>query len=196
MSSTINRRATIVPTALTALLFGLLAMAPSTGAATLYACVKKSGDAHIYKKKPKCRKGQTRISWGSSGPSGPAGQRRTRWEGRAGLRGEAGAGGEAGPPPTTLWAGISNKGALVRGGTGTVSATALLEPGAFEVVFDRNVSDCAYMATLGSIEAGSTFPGMIAVATRLGNPDAVFVETFGEKGKSSLSESFHLAVFC
>lgn len=141
-----------------------------------------------------CRKGETRLSWGSGGPAGKDGVPGAK--GEPGLRGEAGAGGEAGPPPTTLWAVVSNKGALVRGGTGTVSATALLEPGAFEVVFDRNVSHCAYIATLGSIEAGSTFPGMIAVATRLGNPDAVFVETFGEKGKSALSESFHLAVFC
>jgi hypothetical protein len=194
MSSTTNRRATIVLAACAASLFGVLAAAPPTRAATLYACVKKNGDAHIYKQKPRCRKGETRISWGSSGPAGKDGAPGAK--GEPGLRGEAGAGGETGPPPTTLWAVVSNKGALVRGGTGTVSATALLEPGAFEVVFDRNVSDCAYIATLGSIEAGSTFPGMIAVATRLGNPDAVFIETFGEKGKSALSESFHLAVFC
>ena len=194
MSSTTNRRATIVLASCAALLLGVLATAAPTRAATLYACVKKNGDAHIYKKKPRCRRGETRLSWGGSGAAGEG--RRARGQGRTRTRGEAGAGGETGPPPTTLWAVVSNKGALVRGGSATVSATALLEPGAFEVVFDRNVSNCAYIATLGSTEAGSTFPGMIAVATRLGNPDAVFVETFGEKGKSALSESFHLAVFC
>lgn len=194
MSSTIKRRLTIVPVACAVLLLGVLATAPPGHASTLYACVKRNGDAHIYTRKPRCRRGQRRISWGSSGPAGKSGEPGSK--GDPGSRGEAGAGGEAGPPPTTLWAVVSNKGVLVRGGTGTLSATALLEPGAFEVVFDRDVSDCAYIATVGSTEAGSTSAGMIAVATRLGNPDAVFVETFGEKGKPTASESFHLAVFC
>jgi hypothetical protein len=194
MSSTIKRRLTIVPVACAVLLLGVLATAPPSHAATLYACVKRNGDAHIYTHKPRCRRGQRRISWGSSGPAGKSGEPGSK--GDPGSRGEAGAGGETGPPPTTLWAVVSNKGVLVRGGAGTLSATALLELGAYEVVFNRDVSDCAYIATVGSAEAGSTSAGMIAVATRLGNPDAVFVETFGEKGKPTGSQSFHLAVFC
>lgn len=194
MSSTIKRRLTIVPVAYAVLLLGVLATASPSHAATLYACVKRNGDAHIYTRKPRCRRGQRRISWGNSGPAGTSGEPGSK--GDPGSRGEAGAGGETGPPTTTLWAVVSNKGVLVRGGTGTLSAIALLQPGAYEVVFDRDVSDCAYIATIGSTEAGPTSAGMIAVATRLGNPDAVFVETFGEKGKPTASQSFHLAVFC
>ncbi len=193
MSSTINRRATIVSVACVALLFGVPAMAPPTHAATLYACVKKNGNAHIYTKKPRCRKGEKRLSWGTSGPAGRDGAQGSR--GEAGSSGEPGAGGEAGSPASTLWAVVNIKGELVRGGAATDSATALLEPGAYEVVFNRNVSGCAYIATLGSPEAGSAFAGMVAVATRLGNPDAVFVQTFAEKGKP-MAQSFHLAVFC
>jgi hypothetical protein len=197
MSSTIKRRFTIAELACAASLIGMLVAAAPSHAATMYACVKHNGDAHIYTHKPRCRRGEKRISWGADGPAGRNGEPGAK--GDPGPRGEAGAGGEAGPPPTTLWAVVNNSnngGTLVRGGTGTLSATALLEPGAFEVVFDRDVSECAYIATLGSPEAGTTSAGMIAVATRLGNPDAVFVETFGEKGKPSGSESFHLAVFC
>ncbi len=193
MSSTINRRATIVSLACAALLVGVLAIAPPAHAATLYACVKKNGNAHIYAKKPRCRKGERRLSWGTSGPAGRDGAQGAR--GENGVRGEAGAEGEVAPPQTTLWAVVNIKGELVRGGGATVSATALLEPGAYEVVFNRNVSGCAYIATLGSPEAGSAFAGMVAVATRLGNPDAVFVQTFAEKGKP-MAQSFHLAVFC
>jgi hypothetical protein len=193
MSSTINRRATIVSVACAALLFGVLATAPATRAATLYACVKKNGNAHIYTKKPRCRKGEKRLSWGSSGPAGKDGAQGAK--GESGPAGDAGAGGETPPAPADLWAVVNIKGELARGGAETVSATALLEPGAYEVVFDRNVSRCAYIAILGSPEAGSALAGMVAVATRLGNPDAVFVQTFAEKGKP-MAASFHLAVFC
>lgn len=194
MPSRITRRARIAPVVCAALLLTLLSAAPPTHAATLYACVKKNGNAHIYTKKPKCKKGETRLSWNSAGPAGKNGAQGAK--GETGLKGDTGAGGEMGPEPTSLWAVVNAKGELVRGGTGTVSATALLEPGDFEVVFNRNVSNCAYIATLGSPEAGATFAGMIAVATRLGNPNAVFVETFAEKGKAAISEPFHLAVFC
>jgi hypothetical protein len=55
-----------------ALLLGLLA-ASQAQASTLYACVKKNGTAHIYSKKPKCKKGETKLSWNSAGPKGTTG---------------------------------------------------------------------------------------------------------------------------
>ncbi len=50
-----------------------LAAAPVADARTVYACVKKNGTAHIYAKKPKCRKHETRLSWNSQGSAGSNG---------------------------------------------------------------------------------------------------------------------------
>ena len=51
-----------------ALLFGTLAVAPDASAATLYACVKKNGTPRLLTtKKPKCKKGETKLSWNIEG---------------------------------------------------------------------------------------------------------------------------------
>jgi hypothetical protein len=51
-----------------------LAAAPAAGAATIYACVsKKSGAMRIVSAKTKCRHGEHKLSWSSTGPAGPAG---------------------------------------------------------------------------------------------------------------------------
>jgi hypothetical protein len=193
MSTSTIRRARNALIAAAALAPAALAGAPNAGAATLYACVKKNGDAHIYTKRHRCRRGETKLSWNSQGPAGRSGEAGAR--GEPGARGETGAEGLGGPPATTLWAVVDEGGELVRGGTGAVLAAELAHAGEYEVVFATNVSKCAYIATLGSPEAFLTPPGMIAVATRVGDPDAVYVETFTEKEKRA-ARSFHLAVFC
>jgi hypothetical protein len=51
-----------------------LAAAPAAGAATIYACVSKKGGAmRIVSAKTKCRHGEHKLSWSSTGPAGPAG---------------------------------------------------------------------------------------------------------------------------
>lgn len=76
-----------------AVLAGTLAAAAPANAATYYACVKKSGAAKVFTKKPKCRKGEKTISWNAIGPAGANGR-----NGANGTNGTNGAKGEAGAP--------------------------------------------------------------------------------------------------
>ncbi|MFX8289589.1 hypothetical protein ABTL40_19740, partial [Acinetobacter baumannii] len=57
-----RRVATVAVAAVTASLLACLAPA-SWASPTLYACVKKNGAARLFASKPKCRKGEKRLSW-------------------------------------------------------------------------------------------------------------------------------------
>jgi hypothetical protein len=71
-----------------------------------------------------------------------------------------------------------------------VSATRLAT-GNYEVVFDRDIRGCAYLATAGKPGGGNPTSGQIAVAQRNGNPNAVYVDT-----RDSADRFFRLAVVC
>ena len=75
-----------------------------------------------------------------------------------------------------------------------MSATRLA-PGNYEVVFDRDIRGCAYLATAGNPGGGNPTSGQIAVAQRNGNPNAVYVDTRDSAGTSG-DQFFHLAVVC
>jgi hypothetical protein len=142
---------------------------------------------------------------GSIGTSGATGK-----EGPQGKEGKTGPEGKTGAPATTLFARVKSDGTLQKG-SGAVSATEKSE-GEYEVVFDRNVSACAYEATLGSAAVSSKNtelelegPGEIRVEPFHENPNAVFVETVNaaEEGEGGAfippivaPKSFHLAVLC
>jgi len=68
-------------------------VAAPAGAATLYACVKKDGTAHLFGGKHKCHKGEHRLSWNLKGLAGANGS-----PGVNGLTGTPGASGKAGAP--------------------------------------------------------------------------------------------------
>ena len=59
----------------------------------IHACVKRtSGATRIVSAKAKCRKGEQKLSWNTSGPAGPAGRSgATGAEGKAGANGTDGA---------------------------------------------------------------------------------------------------------
>lgn len=68
--------------------------------------------------------------------------------------------------------------------------------GQYEVVFNRDVSGCAYVATIGNPGNDTIpLPGEIAVAGRLGDTDAVFIATYNSDGNLA-DHGFHLAVHC
>jgi hypothetical protein len=67
--------------------------------------------------------------------------------------------------------------------------------GRYEVVFNRDVTSCAFVASIGMATASATNPGEIAVAPRMGNVNAAFVHTYDSTG-TSLASDFYLAVFC
>lgn len=85
----INRRVTAAFVASASLLIVALAAVPAANAATIYACQKKKGGAiHIVTKKAKCKKGETKLSWNTSGPAGKNGANGTN--GKDGKNGEPG----------------------------------------------------------------------------------------------------------
>lgn len=90
-------------------------------------------------------------------------------------------------------------GSLVRGNGVTAQfKTASPSAGGYEVLFDRNVTNCVYVATLASENAGRGGDGPageIGVRPLSTNATGVAVSTFNSSGTLANS-SFSLAVFC
>jgi hypothetical protein len=88
------------------------------------------------------------------------------------------------------WAIVQANGTLVRG----VNATSATRPsqGKYEVVFNRNVAQCAYQATIqDAVSAGE-----ITVEPQTPNANAVLVTTWNSNGSNPADEAFHLFVIC
>jgi hypothetical protein len=83
--------------AVIALLLAAIASAPLAEASTVYACVQKSGTAHIFAKKPNCKKGETKFLLNTEGLPGRAGANGINGtNGKEGAAGKEGAGGKEG----------------------------------------------------------------------------------------------------
>ena len=90
---------------------------------------------------------------------------------------------------------VAADGTLARGSSSVVSSAPLFA-GAYEVIFNKDVSGCAFVATIGTtINGGVATPGEISVAGRTGNVDGVFVSTQDSAGANA-NNSFHLSVSC
>lgn len=84
-------------------------------------------------------------------------------------------------------------GTLVHGKNITSVARVGSGSGAYEVIFDRDISQCAYAATIDqSIVANA---GEIAAKPRSGNPNGVFISTNDSAG-ADFDRRFHLTVTC
>ncbi|MGH2741133.1 MAG: hypothetical protein ACRDN8_01365 [Thermoleophilaceae bacterium] len=88
---------------------------------------------------------------------------------------------------------ISNVGATVRS-RGTASS-AQTGPGQYQVVFDRDVRNCVYVATLGDESAAGPGNGQISVTSAASNVNGVRVVTRDSDGVFA-NRSFHLVVSC
>lgn len=94
-----------------------------------------------------------------------------------------------------LFAIVNSNGTLARG-NGVVSTAGNITgfAGAYEVVFNRNITGCSFGANLG--DGGvNTFPGEVSVTNRNGIANGVFVRTFNSSGVAT-NQSFHLTVDC
>jgi hypothetical protein len=92
----------------------------------------------------------------------------------------------------TLWAVVDANGNLVRDLGANVSSR--LNVGVYEVRFNRDVTGCAYVATIGLPGQGNPPPGEISVASSP-NPNGVRVDTANNAGAPA-DRPFHLAVHC
>jgi hypothetical protein len=120
-------------------------------------------------------------------------------KGATGLQGPKG---EAGAPATNLWAVVSEDGKLIRGSGVASTSEGATKPGVYRVVFNQDVSACAFIAT-PAIDAGtngdSTFPNpaLATVGPLAGNANGVVVvRASGEKPEEPASGVVHVAVFC
>ncbi|MCC5953242.1 MAG: S-layer homology domain-containing protein [Acidimicrobiia bacterium] len=124
---------------------------------------------------------------GQQGPAGPQGE-----------PGPAGPEGPQGPPATLdLWAVVNADGTLARGASGVVSASAVnASAGFYEVTFDRDISNCAYVVQTGLPSADANpQPAFAGAAPRSGNPNGVFVSTQNAAGTDA-PFAYHLLVAC
>jgi hypothetical protein len=92
----------------------------------------------------------------------------------------------------TFFAVVNADGTLARGLR--AASAQRLGLGVYEVVFNRDVTAGAYVATIGlSGAVGAANPGEITVVGRAGNTKAVFVTTHSSTGAPA-DAGFHLAV--
>jgi len=95
----------------------------------------------------------------------------------------------------THFAAINGEGQLGRR-RGALSAFKTSEDGDYQVVFDKDISACAYQATI--VNAGPTdnaLRGQIGVGLAEGDPRVLQVQTTNAAGSPS-KRSFHVAVLC
>jgi len=94
-----------------------------------------------------------------------------------------------------LWAVIDSTGGLVRG-SDVVASSHLTTTGQYSIVFNQDVQNCSFVATLGATGSnGAVGPGVATVAGRTGNPDGVLVATYNATGGVTDS-SFDVAAVC
>jgi hypothetical protein len=92
---------------------------------------------------------------------------------------------------------VDSTGTLIRG-KGVTSSTRT-GTGAYSVVFSQDVSNCAYIASIG--DPGSSMPafsnGFARTAQLAGNVNGVAVDTWQKDPNTATFDlPFHLAVFC
>ncbi len=95
------------------------------------------------------------------------------------------------------WAVVNSSGTVVRhSGTSSITATKL-STGVYEVTFTKNVSGCAYVATIGDTGHMAPSPGQITVSGDVDgdNPNDVQVQTFDKTGTPA-DAAFQLYVSC
>jgi hypothetical protein len=88
---------------------------------------------------------------------------------------------------------VSTVGAAVRGRG--LASSAQTGTGQYQVIFDRDVRQCAYVATLGDESASGPGTGQISVTSAASNVNGVRVVTRTSDGALQ-DRSFHLIVSC
>ena len=97
------------------------------------------------------------------------------------------------PKAHAAWAHINADGTLARSSGGVTSASLGVD-GQYSINFGRDVSKCAYVATIDYSTGG--YEGEISVAPREGSVNAVFAQTYIFDPGMDANMPFYLAVFC
>lgn len=173
----------------------------------IHGCyVKSGGSLRVIDSAGKCKSTETSLNWNQAGATGPRGA--IGPTGPKGPKGATGPGGPTGPNGATgpvgptgsngadaisLWAVIARDGSIARS-SGATGSQRLVE-GTYEVTFNRDVTQCAYVASVGFADSTSPIIGMIGVRQSGGNPNGVIVETYDPIARH-FDNHFHLIVGC
>jgi hypothetical protein len=97
-------------------------------------------------------------------------------------------------PCLALWAVVNKGGKLQR--AGCPGTTSSFVGDGYQVLFYRNVRDCAYVADAGnSGSSGIAGPAIVTTAGRRGHVRGVFVAAYSLTGKT-IQRGFHLIAEC
>ena len=116
-------------------------------------------------------------------------------QGPQGATGPTGLQGPAGDPATKMFAVVNADSTLARGSHVVSTDRVGGGDGSYEIVFDRDVSTCAWISQIGKPDTTSTSVGFIRQALRTGNPNAVFIGTYST-APAAADRPFHLVVVC
>jgi hypothetical protein len=148
---------------------------------TIRSCYnKKTGRLRVIDEGASCKPKEIVLTWAQAGTPGPSGPP-----------------GDVGEPATRLWAVVTSSGNLRRGSGVTVPVgTDLSAVGNTRVVpFDRDISECAVVATIVGADVNEGVSAGIITATlasdqsvrvRMNDPEATMID----------NQAFHVAVFC
>jgi hypothetical protein len=167
----------------------------------IHACYAKSGGALrvIDNTVTSCKSTETSLGWNQAGPTGPAGpaglQGPAGPQGPQGPAGPTGPQGEPGTPATSDWA-IMNAEGLVQASSGVDTTPGLTgkftgQTGSYQVLFTRDIFNCAAIAT-ARLETAQF--ATVAMVYRTSHTQ-VGVLTFKYDG-TPVDSGFELAVFC
>jgi hypothetical protein len=137
----------------------------------------------------KCKRGQTLVSWGQTGPAGPQGA--TGATGVAGVPGAPGTPGLQGPKGDSSdvkWALVSDDGNLEAGHGVGAAAEAFIPSAHYAVAFDRDITKCGLVASMND-EA----PDWSIQVTHAGTEADVYVRD--SKASAALSH-FTIVAYC
>lgn len=93
---------------------------------------------------------------------------------------------------------INADGTVARSIGGVVSAqsfSSLGFTGSYEVIFNRDVTQCMYLGNAGAPGVGATGDGSVALTSRSGNPNGIFIQRRNAAGQFA-NAPFFVAVFC
>jgi hypothetical protein len=142
---------------------------------------------------------------GPTGPAGPQGERGAQGaagsNGSNGSIGATGATGETGPQGTTgLWAVIEATAGNATPIRGAAAGAGRENQGVFYASFSQPVTNCAYLASVGSVNNGLA-PALYATVERRGPafPNDVRLKSYDQAGSPTdpgPGSGFHVAVLC
>jgi hypothetical protein len=173
--------------AVACLVAGLIgsALFASGAAASASQAVRKASvsKAKAAKRGPRGKQGPT----GAQGAQGQQGSQGAK--GTTGEQGPQGDKGEPGASATALWAVVKSNGGLASSSPAVLESEQL-STGAYLVVFDRDVSECAYSVT------SSGFPFIGSAQSEAAEPESVEVTLIRGIDEGFTNAQFSLAVFC